>query len=172
MGNIHQNFDQNHQQYIFLILSIATVRSSGRQKIVTTNQQFVLLLIIFYGAQLLTDQTFIMIIITLNTQNKVVLVDVSLHPPKPPQQFLLLPLQKTDVTCYLEYITTIYLFVCSGILQSSYLFKVTFNFTWMNKYTLKMQNVLHFTNYFPFYGQTVKGLFHIGKSNHRILCIL
>ena len=31
--NIHQNTDQNHQQYSFLILSIATVRSSGRQKI-------------------------------------------------------------------------------------------------------------------------------------------
>ena len=39
-----------------------------------------------------------------------------------------------------------------NLINLSHLFQVTFNFTWMNKYTLKMQNVLHFTNYFPFYG--------------------
>ena len=37
----------------------------------------------------------------------------------------------------------------------SHLFRVTLNFTWRNKYTLKTQNVLQFTNYFPFNGYVI-----------------
>ena len=88
------------------------------------------------------------------------------------QKFLpLFPLKSLPLSTTNQHVSNCYQ-GSENLTNLSYLLQVTFNFTWMNKCTLKLQNGLHFTKYFPFYGKTVKGLCHIGESNHCIPCSL